>query len=351
MSHPIADLAPEWKAPWPMPVLRLLAQIWYREHFLFFLLLPLSWLYQAVVRGRRLAYRRGLLAVQQVGVPVIIVGNLVVGGSGKTPLTVRLVEICRELGYRPGIASRGYGGQARRWPQQVRADADPLTVGEEPILLARRARCPVVADPDRVRAAEALQEHYNCDLVICDDGLQHLRLARNIEISVVDGRRYGNQYCLPAGPLREPLQNLKRVDMVVSSGRRRYAGEFQMRYQELGLHALGDSDRRCRLLELSGHRVHAVAGIGVPENFFALLERNGLRLIRHPFPDHYRFRRKDIRFADNLPIVMTEKDAIKCEPYATGDCWYLRIEASVQEVFKYRLQKLLERSVNGQKAA
>ena len=183
------------------------------------LLLPFEWLFRLLVLLRRLAFRLGLKPSYALPVPVIVVGNISVGGTGKTPLVVWLVSLLRKAGYHPGIVSRGYGGKAERWPQQVRPDSDPQTVGDEPVMLAQRCACPIVAAPDRVAAAKLLLKHTKCDLIITDDGLQHYRLKRDIEIVVVDGeRRFGNGHCLPAGPLREPQSRLAEVDFVIANG-------------------------------------------------------------------------------------------------------------------------------------
>ncbi|MCC9002187.1 MAG: tetraacyldisaccharide 4'-kinase, partial [Candidatus Competibacter sp.] len=183
------------------------------------LLWPLSLLFGLVARIRRFLYRNNVLKSVGLSVPVIVVGNISVGGTGKTPLVAQLVELLRDAGYKPGVVGRGYGGQSTQWPRSVMADSDPVQVGDEPVLLARRCRCPVVVGPDRVVAAQLLYETYDCNVIISDDGLQHYRLRRDIEIAVVDGfRRFGNAACLPAGPLREPPSRLREVDFVVSNG-------------------------------------------------------------------------------------------------------------------------------------
>jgi tetraacyldisaccharide 4'-kinase len=192
------------------------------------LLWPLSLLFSLIVRARRRFYQLGIFKSIAVGAPVIIVGNICVGGTGKTPLVARLVELLREAGYKPGIVSRGYGGRSKEWPRHVSIESNPLEVGDEPVLLAQRCRCPVVVDPDRVNAAQALFARYDCNVIISDDGLQHYRLQRDIEIAVIDGlRRLGNGACLPAGPLREPSSRLREVDFVIGNGAAR-GGEYLM---------------------------------------------------------------------------------------------------------------------------
>ena len=327
-----------------MPWLDLLHSIWYEEHFLGFLLSPLGWLYRLLLLLRAAWHRT---PATRPGVPVIVVGNLVVGGTGKTPLAIWLAGHLSTCGWRPGVAVRGYRGKARQWPQQVRMDSDPNSVGDEAVLIARRTARPVVADPNRARAVAALVQHYDCNLIICDDGLQHLALHRDIEIAVVDGKdRYGNGRCLPAGPLREPLSRLQKVDFVVANGQPG-EGEFAMQYRSARLYCLPYPERTMALLELQGREIHALAGVGRPERFFEALRNKGLRPLCHRFPDHYRLRPEDIHFDDTLPVLMTEKDAIKCESFASELHWCLPIDAELPQVFERSLLRLLKSRDSG----
>lgn len=320
--------------------------MWYGRSPAVLPLLPLAWLFLGVVTLRRQAYTSGLLPSARLPVPVVAVGNLTVGGTGKTPLVIRLVELLRQHGYRPGVVSRGYGGRARRWPQQVRPDSDPVVVGDEPVLLARRTGCPVAAGPDRVEAAAGVIEHHGCDAVVCDDGLQHYALARDVEICVIDGvRRFGNNLLLPAGPLREPLARLASVDLLVTNGLAA-RGEFPMRLVPGPLCNLDDEWRQVLPRNLEPREVHAVAGIGYPERFFSMLRAQGLHVHPHPFPDHYLYRPEDLEFGDGLPVVMTEKDAVKCRRFAAPGHWYVPVSAELPEVFEHRLLALLEKAVN-----
>lgn len=332
-------------------VQRILEEVWYGRHPSGLFLLPLGWCYRAVIGLRRRAYASGLLSVYRAPVPVIVVGNLTVGGTGKTPLVIWLAGYLKSLGYQPGVVSRGYGGRAQRWPQQVRPDSDPNAVGDEAIVIARRTRCPVAVGPDRGAGVAALVDHAACDIVISDDGLQHYALAREIEIAVIDGvRRFGNTRCLPAGPLREPAGRLREVDLVVTNGIAG-RGEFAMKYVPTHAVNIAMPGRACSFEALAAEPVHAVAGIGNPERFFAMLRAKGLRITPHAFPDHHRYRKADLDFGDERPIVMTEKDAVKCEPFAAAHCWSIPITAELPEIFATRLETLMKRGRNGQTTA
>ena len=298
------------------------------------LLWPVSLLFSLAVRVRRLWYQHHPRLSVALPVPVIVVGNITVGGAGKTPLVGRLVELLREAGYQPGIISRGYGGQATRWPQPVRAISDPHQVGDEPVMLARRCRCPVVAGPDRIAAARFLLESYGCNVIVSDDGLQHYRLRRDLEIAVVDGyRRLGNGVCLPAGPLREPPSRLRRVDFVVGNGAAR-GSEYLMVLEGDRAVSLSDPSISVSLAGFSQGTVHAVAGIGDPGRFFAHLRHARLRILEHAFPDHHPFQAKDLRFPQDLPVLMTEKDAVKCQAFASEGYWFVPVHARLEPGFE-----------------
>ena len=327
------------------------AELWYGRHPLSLLLVPFAWLFRMAIALRRKLFTSGLLAIYHAPVPVVVVGNLTVGGSGKTPLVIWLAGFCRALGLRPGVVARGYGGRASSWPQQVRPDSDPAVVGEEPIIIARRARCPVAVAPQRSAAVEALLEHTDCNIIISDDGLQHYALGRALEIAVIDGvRRLGNGRLLPAGPLREPVSRLREVDFIVTNG---IAGrnEFAMKYVAAGPVNLQRRELALPFAQFRGEPVHAVAGIGHPQRFFSMLKGHGLEVIPHPFPDHHRFRPEDLEFGDERPVLMTEKDAVKCEDFAPSRCWMVPITAELPEIFAQRLEALLKRGKDGQKTA
>ena len=323
-------------------------QVWYRRnHPMSLLFAPVGWLFTVVVWVRRLSYATGLLRSTKLACPVVVVGNITVGGTGKTPLAAWLARMLRDEGRKPGLVCRGYGGVAKVWPQQVRPDSDPIVVGEESVLLARLSGCPVVAGPNRVVSAQALLDHTECDIVISDDGLQHLRLARDIEIAVVDGvRRHGNGRCLPAGPLREPVSRLDSVDVIVANdGAKR--GEFEVKMLPTCLRNLRDDDMEQDLHTLKGTKVHAICGIGNPPRFFRIIESFGIEVFPHEFPDHYHFSSNDIQFDDGLPVLMTEKDAVKCRRFAEPRHWYLPMVVHPHHLLDDRVLTLLEGLRNG----
>jgi tetraacyldisaccharide 4'-kinase len=296
----------------------------------------LAALYGAGVRLRLAAYRGGWLKQQRAGVPVVIVGNVVAGGSGKTPLVVALVERLRAAGRTPGVATRGYGRDDPATPRWVDARTDPALAGDEPLLIARRTGARVRADRDRVAAARALVEA-GCDVIVCDDGLQHYRLARDVEIEVVDARRgHGNGRLIPAGPLREPGARAAACDFHVlndAGGDAEPAfGQWRMQLRPGdALPLLGG--RPVPLQAFAGRRVHAVAGIGEPERFFATLRAQGIAVVPHAFPDHHRYAADDFDFGSDLPVLMTEKDAVKCGSFAGPQHYLVPVRAELPEAF------------------
>ena len=324
-----------------------LERMWYAGPPLALLLAPLSGLYLLALACRRLLYARGILPVTRLAVPVIVVGNLTVGGTGKTPLVIWLARRLQARSYRPGIVSRGYGGAASAHAVlRVAADSDPALVGDEPVLLAQRTGCPVVVAPKRVRAAQALLRQTDCDILLCDDGLQHSALARDVEIVVIDGaRRFGNGRCLPAGPLREPRARLHTVDLVVANGCAA-PGEYLMEYTELPVRSL-DGSRNRELGWFRQQRVHAVAALGNPGRFFTLLRRNGIDIEAHAFPDHHGFRRAELEFGDGAAILMTEKDAVKCRRFRLDNAWYVPIDATLSTAFEKKFMQLVENINHG----
>lgn len=323
---------------------------WYRDAGWLKVLRPLEWLYRWVIAERHRAYASGRKTVWQPPVPVIIVGNITLGGTGKSPLVAWLGRWLLDQGWHPGIVSRGYGGQASSYPLHVNAEAPITLAGDEPVMLAQQTRLPVVVDPDRPRGARALIAS-GCDILLADDGLQHLALGRNIEIVVVDGKRgFGNRRCLPAGPLREPLSRLDEVDALIANGEPREAlpvSNYTMQLQPVRWRRLVDDHwHAVDNLPFIGP-VHAVAGIGHPSRFFATLSALGVEYVAHPFPDHHRFSAGDLRFGDGRPVVMTAKDAVKCRPFADSRCWVLDVEACPEPAFVDWLRRRLEEMPKG----
>jgi tetraacyldisaccharide 4'-kinase len=319
---------------------------WASRGAIAWLLWPASLVFGLVVFFRRLFFRFRLLKSHSAGIPVIVVGNLSAGGSGKTPLVLRIAEVLREHGWKPGIVSRGYGGSADG-PREATIASDPAEVGDEPMLLARRSGCPVWVAPDRVQACAALREkHPECNVIVTDDGLQHYALRRDVEICVVDERSMGNGFLQPAGPLREPRSRLQSVDAVVIHGRSPAQG-YAMTLEGDKLVRFTDARDVRAAKSFAGQRVHAVAGIGDPKRFFLQLARFGLKIVPHPFPDHHAFSAADLDFGDADPVVMTEKDAVKCKRIAQAHFWVFPVSASLDPAFE---RWLLER-LGGSKAA
>jgi len=313
---------------------------WYRITPLHLLLLPLSLLFALLSSIRRLLYRSAILLSIKLPVPVIIVGNISVGGTGKTPLTLWLAGQLIADGWHPGIISRGFGGN-RSKPQEVLPISDPASVGDEPVLMAQRMLCPVWVGRNRPAAAlDLLRCHPECDVIISDDGLQHYRLQRDVEIAVIDGlRRFGNGLLLPAGPLRELPSRLRKVDAVVTNGGQAEAGEYSMQLEGVLFYNLMNPQITAVAADFKDQCVHAIAGIGHPERFFAHLHKLGLAVHPHPFPDHHAYSAADLAYDDANALLMTEKDAVKCIGFADERCWVLRVEAHPDPALAQKILK------------
>lgn len=326
-------------------------RVWYDGHapWLSLALLPLSWLFGLIVACRRAAYRIGALRRVRLARPVVVIGNVTVGGTGKTPFTIWLATQLLAKGVRVGIVLRGYGGNSAHWPRDVSSDSAPEEVGDEAVLLATRTSAIVVAGPDRVAAARRAIER-GAEIVLSDDGLQHYRLARAREIVVIDGRRgVGNRRLLPAGPLREPVSRLAEADLRVVSWRDGSArpltpvsATIQACARLAEATALVGGETR-PLDAFKGSRVHAVAGIGHPEQFFAALQQHGIEVAPHALPDHARLSAADIRFPDQLAVLMTEKDAVKCRTIADQRHWAVRMDVMVSEQDAAAVHAMLDR--------
>ena len=331
-----------------------LEKAWYKKVSWALLLLPLSWVFRCIAYLRK-AYIKCCVANPKLNVPVIVVGNISVGGTGKTPLLITLIQWLQQQGYRPGAVSRGYGGcghgeRASQYPYFVSIESSAGEAGDEPLLLSKY--CPVMVDPDRYRAAKSLLEQTDCDLILSDDGLQHYRLPRDIEIVLVDAlRSFGNGQCLPAGPLREPVSRLMDVDFVisnVSSTDNSLKASHKLSIVPTLLKHLssgGVIDVTTGIAKQNdwkaGYKVHAVAGIGNPQRFVQSLEQVGFEVELHAWPDHHGFNCKEFIFEDDLPVIITAKDAVKCTELKNDNIWVLEVSAQPDESFLDELGKKL----------
>ncbi|GGI79312.1 tetraacyldisaccharide 4'-kinase [Legionella impletisoli] len=302
--------------------------LWYSNHVAWWLLYPFSLAFQVVASLRKWF----LCRFKQISspVPIIVVGNLTVGGVGKTPLVIALANKLRQQGFKVGIVSRGYGAQNKVFPQEVYPESNPSQVGDEPVLIAQRTGCPVVIAPNRVSAVNTLLDKYSCDFIISDDGLQHYRMGRAMEIVVIDGYRgLGNRLCLPAGPLRESPKRLKTADLIVVNG-----GEWHNAYRMDLMPGEITSLKQGQTLKLTQLKqpVAAFAGIGNPNRFFSLLDALKINYQPYTFPDHYRYESEKLIFSENT-MLMTEKDAVKCREFAAENMYFLPVEAHLNEAF------------------
>ncbi|QFU76127.1 tetraacyldisaccharide 4'-kinase [Halioglobus maricola] len=321
---------------------------WYRGAAWLWLLRPIEFLFRLLAAVRRGAYGRGLIRAYRSERPVVIVGNITVGGTGKTPVVIALVEALKERGLRPGVISRGYGATAHiaTFPHRVSAASDAADCGDEPLLIQRRTGVPVVVSPRRAEAAKILLASGDVDVVLSDDGLQHYALARDLEIVVIDGQRgLGNGFCLPAGPLREPASRLRSVDRVIYRGGDK--PDASVTYlPECWINVRTGEARPLDAFAETRDAV-AIAGIGQPGQFFATLDGLSISAERRTFPDHHAYTQVDFTGLENRTILMTEKDAVKCaslaEPGVGEDAWYLRIDAVLPSSLIERVVEIAQR--------
>ena len=310
---------------------------WYSQNIIAWLLLPLSFVFCILSFFRRVLFKLNILKSYQAPVPVFIIGNISVGGTGKTPLIIELVKQLQQKGFKPAVISRGYGSQADSYPYQVTQHSRASEAGDEPLLIFRRTQCPLVIGADRRADIEYLLQHNDCDIILSDDGLQHYALRRDVEIAVVDSSRYlGNGFCLPAGPLRERAARLRSVDMVLYNGGQQATN---MQIKAAAPQALFSHDSTTGL---SPQKIHAVAGIGNPQRFFDLLSSLGYEIIPHIFSDHYQYQETDLLFDDNLNVLMTEKDAVKCLAFNLPRHWFLPIEVKLSNHAQQQFNQLLQ---------
>lgn len=320
--------------------MNLLSDAWYKKARWVHCLRPLSAVFGLISNLRRNYYQQSDKAYTSK-YPLIVVGNLTAGGTGKTPLVIYLAQKLREKGYSPGIVSRGYGSKAPSYPFAVSPQTSFREAGEEPLMIARHTQCPVIIDPDRVSAVKMLEQRYPCDIIISDDGMQHYKLNRTLEIAVIDGLRgFGNGLLLPAGPLREKPARLDQVGLIVCNGEPRHPVSDRAYLMTLdATHMVHLIDNKSlsvndkNLTEIKAKKVHALAGIGNPERFFNSLCNSGFDIITHIFRDHHIYTKQDITFPDELDVVMTEKDATKCRELASQKHWFLKVAARLPDDF------------------
>ena len=324
-----------------------LTAAWYAGHPALGLLRPLEWLYRAVVQRKRAHFLAGEGEIYRAPVPVVVVGNITVGGTGKTPMILWLIEHCRRQGLRVGVVSRGYGAQPPQLPWRVQADQAASVAGDEPLLIVQRSGVPLMIDPDRSRAVAALLVAESLDLILSDDGLQHYRLARDLELVLIDAvRGLGNRHCLPAGPLREPVERLQSVDALLYNGASSDPQDgYGFTLQPQTLVNLRSGKQHPLSHFPAGQALHAVAGIGNPQRFFNTLEGLHWRPVAHAFADHAPYSAELLDFSPELPVLMTEKDAVKCRAFAADDWWYLAVDAEPSAAFVVWFDQQLQRLV------
>lgn len=304
-------------------------QFWYQKIGIHWLLLPFSFLFGLISTLRKVLYQKGILYSYRSPIPVVIVGNLSVGGNGKTPVVVWLVQQLQQQGLKVGVISRGYGSQSKTFPLLITEQSDPILSGDEPLLIAKRTKAPVCISPNRQQAIELLLQTHQCDLIVSDDGLQHYKLQRDLEIVVIDGeRQFGNGFLLPAGPLRELPSRLKQVNLIISNGNANAYTDVVMQLKPEYAINLKTGERR---LLTDFEQVNALAGIGNPQRFFTMLQNRGIRLLQcRSFQDHQVFTAQSLnKFVSNQPLFMTEKDAVKCMAFAQDNWWYVPVEAEI----------------------
>ena len=314
---------------------------WRQKNLLFYaVLLPLSWLFSLIIKLRRQLYRVGLLRSRKLPVPVIVVGNINVGGSGKTPVVIWLVEQLRKLGYQPGVISRGYG-RTDTEVKAVSSHSKPSEVGDEPLLIYQRSQCPVFVGADRGVVGEALlAQHAECNVIISDDGLQHYRLQRDVEIAVVDMQTLSKQL-LPAGPMREPITRLASVDLIVGHGLTQAENAFAMQLNAGIFYNLAAPEKQVDADYFANKKIAAIAGIGQPDKFFKQLASMHIKAESLPYPDHHSYTEGELEKIDAEVVLMTEKDAVKCRRFAKPHYWVLPVEAAIDDALMEKLASLL----------
>ena len=301
-----------------------------------------TWLFSRVVAVRQWLFRVGLKRTHQLGVPVIVVGNITAGGGGKTPMVIWLAQHLQSMGYKPGIVSRGYGGKRKVEPMFVTANANPAASGDEPLLMAKKTQLPVMVGKDRVKAGRLLIKNYSVNVIVADDGLQHLAMGRDAEIVMLDARwRTGNHQMIPSGPLREPLERLNSVDLVVFKGH--MADQHHYEIGLAGIHQLNHPSVTRDLTEFRSQKVVAMAGIANPDSFFSLLAAAGMAIVKQPLPDHHDISEADFAEHEGTAVLITEKDAVKCENMNLPNVWVVKMALQMPPATEQALDDLIQR--------
>ena len=324
-------------------IFRLIDKLWYKKNVIFYILIPLEIFYWALLQTKNILYRIGILKVKKLDVPVIVVGNLTVGGTGKPPLVIEIVRSLLKNGYSPGIICRGYGGKMKNLPHLITKEDRFLLAGDDALLLLEETKCPVVIDSNKIRGCYALLNNERIDTIISDDGLQHPQLARDIEIAVVDGkRRCGNGPLIPAGPLRESAARLNKIDLVVVNGGSKMKNEYSMSGTLTYAVRLLDGKKK-ELSTFEQETIDAICGIGNPDRFFDDLNNAGVKVRKHYYPDHYLYKPEDLCKFNSSRLFMTSKDAIKCRQFAQIDWWVIPQSIEIENDFTVALLEKLKR--------
>ena len=302
-----------------------------------FLLLPLSLVFFVFSKIHFWLYKSNILKVNNSKVPIVVVGNITAGGTGKTPIVIAMANYFESKNKKVGVVSRGYGGEYSEESMEVLSSSDSIECGDEPLLIKHKTKAQVVVAKKRSKAVEYLNHKYSLDVIISDDGLQHYSMGRQIEIAVIDGKsRLGNGLFLPSGPLRDSKKRLNSVDFIINNGSSS-DGEISSQLEAKGFINMLTNEKK-DLSFFKGKTCNAVAGIGKPNNFFSLLESFGVEVISKSFPDHYQFEEKDLIFPNEYPIIMTSKDCVKCTPFASNQMWYLDVTAKIESDFYLQLE-------------
>ena len=305
-----------------------------------FLLLPLSLVFFIVSRIHFWLYKSSFLKVKESKAPIVVVGNITVGGTGKTPIVISIVNYFESKNKKVGVVSRGYGGSYSQEVLEVVSSSNPNECGDEPLLIKQKTQAVVAISKKRAKAVEFLNHQYQPDIIISDDGLQHYSMGRHIEIVVIDGMsRLGNGLFLPSGPLRDSKNRLNSVDFIINNGSS-LNGEFSSQLESKSFVNLITGEKK-DLDFFKGRKCYAVAGIGKPKNFFSVLESFEIEVIPKPFPDHYQYEEEDLSFDNKYPILMTSKDCVKCSQFASDGMWYLDVSATIEPDFYHQLESKL----------